>query len=182
MAVQLFDGEEELRGVLSPEALELYEAWRRLGRTPTQALEEVERAGLWVNEGRKSRHLRRPAAFYQKRLGNRMSVAAACAENMPLAGRVLASWQCLTATEIAWLTAVKEGKTLASGLSLDDIAEILAINEKSAAELAAWNAARAAAAKARREHVRPMEDENKACAGYWWRDEPVSFWTAQWKG
>lgn len=171
--------EEDWLRILPDEARDCYFAWRKLGRGPQAALDEVQRAGLWVDQAKLARYLRRPVAFYVRRLGNRYAPAEACSKHLPLAGRVLASWQCLTPQEISWLKEIAAGNALSSELEPDDVTEILAINEQSATELAGWLQDRGVNDR-RQKAVARLSDEDRAVDRFWWRSEPVSYWSARW--
>jgi hypothetical protein len=174
--------EEQWLSILSEDARECFLAWRKLGYDPKKALAEVERAGLWVDEARTRRYLRRPVAFYTDRLGNRAAPANAANTQLPLAGRVLASWQMLTAQELAWLRALADGKALCAELTAEDVQEILKINDESAAELREWEKKNVRVSPLNSERAGPYASiQTRAMGHHWWRKEPVSYWTARWK-
>lgn len=164
--------EAEWMAILSPEAQEVYQGWRRVGYNPTRALNEVIAAGLYVDPAVKARYLRRPLDVFLRRLGaGATGPASACMRDLALAGRCLAHWQLLSAGEVDWLRDLAAGKAVSPDVSPTDAEEILAINDESAAELAAWHPA----------HLDryPRLDEAGKGVTFWWRPMPLTFYTAQ---
>lgn len=175
--------EEQWLSILSDEARECFLAWRKLGYNPQRALDEVTRAGLWVDEAKKARYLVRPVAFYTARLGNRLGPAEAAHRVISLGGRVLASWQMLTPQEIGWLRELAAGRALSGDLTAEDVAEILKINDESAAELAEWEKTHVRISHNTGERIGPYASrETRGMDHHWWRTEHVGYWTSRWKG